>query len=553
MDTRVFTKRGHMRVPKGTPLLTYQRVGQNTVLGEHGEVTKREAVVEIKDFHYVESWNDKLTAEEQAEYERLSDENRQALYAIHAKYRTQSWTCPRTGAVHENYDVPIELKEKYSNELTENYRQDEEIKKRFEDLGYSRFVFDDIVVSWGSDYKKAWLRYMEPVEKSEVKTRKTTINKRQQMVNKSRWKFTETRDIKGIIENPKFWPAIHAVNADPNFDRPDWDHTNPQASQAALAAWQSRRDLEIARLCPEGQYIEAVIYQAKAGEIIEVEGKFQKSWSGKNGDIFVAKLENGNTTRFPYKSVESYLEPESIPTVKIWVLREKSSGKFYHSSEYDRSASILSGKDVYDPILVDNFMKAKHFDSLGRAKTQILMMTGYYNGLAGAEEALPEWAGGGGFVLDDKWELVEFDKLNRQEVGVVPNFQEWYKRSWELRSLTMRYGSSVRSCYKELEKANLLDQQKGMLVFTVTDEDALDNLGYYGDRSAVTEEDKAAVDAAIKAAGLKKGQFKKSQDAKSVAVSFPNKGAAMLFKLGYSGNLKTTVIDLEEMKEAVDV
>ena len=549
MDTREFTKRGYMRVPKGTPLLTYQLVGQNCLLAEHGEVTAREAVVEIKEFSYMENWTDKLTPEELAEFKRLEDENTKAFHAIHTKYRTQSWTCPRTGVVRENYEVPSELKEEFSAALEENRREIEEVRTRFEKIGYDRFTFDDVVVQWGSDRKKAWLRHMEPAEKSDVKARKTTINKRQQMVDKSRWKFTETRDIKGIIENPTYWPAIHQVNADPNFDRSGMDVRD----QKAYDEWQARREAEIARLCPEGQYIEAVIYQAKAGEIIEVVGKFQKSWSGKNGDIFVAKLENGSTTRFPYKSVEAYLEPESIPTVKIWVLREKASGKFYHSSEYDRSTSISSSQEVYTPILVDNFMKAKHFDSLGRAKTQILMMTGYYNGLPGADEALPEWAGGGGFTLDDNWELVEFDKLARAEVGIVPDFMEWYKRSWELRELTVRYGSSVRSCYKELEKANLLDQQKGMLVFTVTDENALGNLGYYGDRSAVTEEDKAAVEAAIKAAGLKRGQFKKSQDAKSVAVSFPNKGAAMLFKLGYSGNLKTTVIDLEEMKEAVDV
>lgn len=426
------------------------------------------------------------------------------------------------------------------------------------------------LVHWSNDRKAALDTAVELVEapaprkKPEVK-----INKRQQMVNKSRWKFTETRDILGIVESPNYWPTIHAVNADPNFERPDWDHQNQKASQAAMVEWQSRREAEIARLCPEGQYIEAVIYRAKAGEIIEVEGKFQKSWSGKNGDIFVAKLEGGSTTRFPYKSVEPYIEAESIPTVDIYVLRNKASGEFYKSSEYNEEATKVAQEAakargeklygiwhehaVYDPVTVESFMKAKHFDNLGRAKTQILMMTGYYDGLPGADESLPEWAGGSGFKMNtDEWELVQFDKLARKEVGVVQDFAEWYKRSWELRELTVRYGSSVRTAYKALEKANLLDSQKGMVVFTETDEEKLDNAGYHGDKTAISDEEKALIDAAIASTQMKKGTFKKAVDLKSIAVTFPNKGAAMMFKLAYNGKLKTTILDLETLTEAVD-
>lgn len=426
------------------------------------------------------------------------------------------------------------------------------------------------LIHWSNDKKAALNTAVEKVEapaprkKPEVK-----INKRQQMVNKSRWKFTETRAIMGIVESPNYWPAIHKVNADPNFERPDWDHKDQKASSAANATWQARREAEIARLCPEGQYIEAVIYQATAGEIIEVEGKFQKSWSGKNGDIFVAKLENGSTTRFPYKSVEPYIEAETIPTVDIYVLRNKASSEFYKSSEYNatatkaaQDAATLRGEKlygiwhehaVYEPVTVEAFMKAKHFDGLGRAKTQILMMTGYYNNLPGADESLPEWAGGSGFQLDTaEWELVHFDKLARKEVGVVSDFAEWYKRAWELRELTVRYGSSVRTAYKALEKANLLDSQKGMVVFTETDEEKLDNVGYHGDKTAISDEEKALIDAAIASTQMKKGTFKKAVDIKSVAVTFPNKGAAMMFKLAYNGKLKTTILDLETLTEAVD-
>ena len=426
------------------------------------------------------------------------------------------------------------------------------------------------MVHWSNDKKAALDIAVEKVEApAPRKKAEPKINKRQQMVNKSRWKFTETRDILGIIENPTFWPAIHTVNADPKMKRPDWDHNDRDASQKAHTAYEAKRQAAIDALCPEGQYIEAVIYQAKQDEVFEVDGKFFTSYSGNNGALFSAKLADGTKKTFPYKSVEPYIEAESIPTVDVYVLRNKATGEFYKSSEYNEEATEAAQEEakakgaklygiwhecaVYDPVTVETFMKAKHFDGLGRAKTQILMMTGYYDGLPGADESLPEWAGGSGFKMStDEWELVHFDKLARKEVGIVEDFAEWYKRSWELRELTVKFGSSVRTAYKALEKANLLDTQKGMVVFTETDEDKLDNAGYYGDKTAISDEEKALIDAAIASTKMKKGTFKKAVDIKSVAVSFPNKGAAMMFKLAYNGKLKTTILDLETLKEAVD-
>jgi hypothetical protein len=190
---------------------------------------------------------------------------------------------------------------------------------------------------------------------------------------------------------------------------------------------------------------------------------------------------------------------------------------------------------------------------LGRAKTSILTMTGYYKDLPGADESLPEWGGGGKtFNMTSDWELVKFDKLGRKEIGPVADFHEWFATSWRLRALTVQFGSSVRTAYKALEKANLLDTQKGMIVFTETDEDKLDNAGVYGDKSAISKEEQELINQAIESTKMKKGTYKKATDIKSVAVSFPTKGAAMMFKLAYNGKLKSHVLDLETLTEAVD-
>ena len=121
-----------------------------------------------------------------------------------------------------------------------------------------------------------------------------------------------------------------------------------------------------------------------------------------------------------------------------------------------------------------------------------------------------------------------------------------------MRELTVKYGSSVRAVYKALEKANLLDTQKGIAVFTCVDEEKLDQVGYWGDRTALTDQDKAEIDAAISSIGANKKTYKKAIDSKSAAVSFATKSAAMMFKLSYQGSLKISIIDFEEMKETID-
>lgn len=427
------------------------------------------------------------------------------------------------------------------------------------------------IVCWSNDKKGVLDIEAEKVEapapkkKAEVK-----VNKRQQMVPKSKWALTQDLAITFTISNPEVRKQHDAwVAANP---RPlDTGGTMDEDMAWREIAIANRQGLEVQL----GKTVEAVVRRCKSGELFTVAGKFQTYnpydiLDNTAGAIAYIQFDgDAKPVHARYKQLEPIIEADSIPTVDVYVLRKIDTGMFYKPASYDavateeardakRKAEGLAATEyvrvdyVYTEPYTDAFMKAKHFDGLGRAKTQILMMSGYYNDLPGADEALPDWAGGYGFDPNDGWELVHFDKLARKEVGIVEDFLDWYKRSWELRKLTVKYGSSVRTCYKELEKKNLLGTQKGMLVFTVTDPTKLDNVGYYGDSTAVSADDDAAINQAIAAAGFKKGTFKKAKDAKSVAVSFANKGAALLFKLGYTGNLKSVVIDLEDMTEVVE-
>lgn len=389
------------------------------------------------------------------------------------------------------------------------------------------------------------------------------INKRQQMVPKSRWKLTQ--DVVIMFKAPN--PEVDRLRA-------AWEKANPRPlhTGGTMDEDMKWRGVMIAyRTSLEdklGAEIDFEVRECKAGEIFTVVDKFQTYnpyhiLDKTSGAITIIMFDGGSTAvRARYKQLEPIIEADSIPTVHVYVLRNKETGQFFKGTEWNEAKTKEAQKvaglpnavwhqaSVYDAIWVEQFMKAKHFTDLGKAKSSILEMTGYYHNLPGSEN-LPEWMGHpASFEFTEDYDLVKFDKLARNEVETV-DIWDWYQQTLRLRELTVKYGSSVRTCYKELEKKNLLETQSGMLVFTTSETKPIH--GYTtGHHEEITTQDRAEINQAITTAGFKKGAFKKAEDHKSMAISFANKGAAMLFRLSYKGNLAATVIDLAEMREAVE-
>ena len=582
-----FQKGRYMKVPKGTPLIS--RWGHR---GGEVETTSRETIVEISDVAFPEPDN-MLTAAEKAErqsrFEAIahdSDVKRKALsHDVQYPAETFNPGTPHayTRSAYTRSEIRPENEQAYKELWRATRKAENEVTEEYKKLGESRFTPDDVRVGWASNNKWAEARHLQIAEKPEARKKQPKINKRQLMVDKSRWKFTQDVDIYYGAANPVFDKHIAAWDkANPQPTRPAYIGHNATDAEYATwkvkddaytAAWQKHcQDRQAMRAAAEksmGEYTPVLYRSIKAGEVFTVRGKFNTCFNphGWYGQRYTNTAEvqfdgEDKILGLEYNMIKDFIEAESVPTVDVWVLRHKPTGTYYKAPNYDKGnyrwknhyeedANEDNGVDYQE--MADTFMKGKKWDNLGRAKTSILTMTGYYDGLPGADESLPEWGGGGKtFHMTDEWELVQFDKLARKEVGVVQDFAEWYKRSWELRELTVRYGSSVRTAYKALEKADLLDSQKGMIVFTETDEEKLDNAGYHGDKTAISDEEKALIDAAIVSTQMKKGTYKKAVDIKSVAVTFPNKGAAMMFKLSYNGRLKTTILDLETLTEVVD-
>jgi hypothetical protein len=579
-----FQKGRYMKVPKGTILISPWGHSQDKT-----ETTSREAIVEISDVA-LPNPNGKLTDEEKATRAQRLEAIDAALGAkrlalsheVHYPAQTFGAGTPNayTRPAYTSVEIHPDNRQAWQDAWRESRKAEKAVTEEYKALGVSRFTPDDVMVGWSKGKKWASARDLQIAEKPEARKKQPKVNIRQQMVDKSRWKFTQDVDIYYGMANPVFDKHIADWDkANPRPERPIASH-NVYSNDAEYADWkakddaftaaweahhQARADMRAAAEANIGEFTPVLYRKIKAGEVFTVCGKFNTyfhphGWSGqKYGNTAIVQFDGEDkVVGLEYSMIKDFIEAEAVPTVDVWVLRHKPTGTYYKGPDF--SKGNYRWKDHYEDgngidyqEMVDTFMKGKKWDNLGRAKTSILTITGYYQDLPGADESLPEWGGGAKtFHMTDDWELVKFDKLARREIGPVDDFHDWFKNSWRLRSLTVQFGSSVRTAYKALEKANLLESQKGMIVFTETDEDKLSNVGAYGDKTAVSEEELDLIDAAIASANMKKGTFKKAVDHKSVAVTFPSKGAAMLFKLAYSGQLKTTVLDLETLTEAVD-
>ena len=424
-----------------------------------------------------------------------------------------------------------------------------------------RLGHDSKVVSWNNNNRRAFADVVTKTEPKDTPTKERKLSKRQQMVNKSCWTFTEDFDLKTYHRNPDYDDAYRGfIRANPqpspwvNIQGLSYHVRSLGTSEVrkyneAVNDYNVKvRDFYENVLNKIPEHIEKLTRSFKAGDTFTINGKLM-SWNTLNykfadNDTQIIRADvNGDDVYLPYNSVVGIIEPVAIPTVYVYALRDKTTGKFYKPGGY---------MNQFKPQWVDVYNKGKLFDNLGRAKTHVLTATGYYNGLNDDGASLPEWMdhGGTGLEINENIDLVKFDKLARKEVEVVAEFIEWYKRAWELRELTVKYGSSVRTVYKELEKKDMLDKQKIVLVFTASEDD-IEEYCNEGE-SAIREDDRKWFEESVEAAGLKKGTYKKAIDHKSFAISFADKSKALMFKLSYGGGLKSTIIDINEMKEVVE-
>lgn len=527
-------------IPKGTAL--FARYGSPTI-------TKRDSTASIKQIYIEKQWVDYLSPTDRTAYDADMQADREEWQRIDESFRSVNRRIE-----DENYEA-------WSKALDDHREKTQDLYDKYEKLAYPNLTPHDFIICWGSNNQARATQVTKSTAVPKAK-KPAKLSLRQQMIKGTKWKVLEDILIMSRLRNPeidRLLDIYRQANPEPApyVAVQIMYQGKPMMAQQHNPVWDTWRTAfnhEQKRVHDSvDYYIDDPYVEIKAGTIFEVTGKTQQSWyrtyHHETFSVVVpVKRVGGSGKEFmlPIDQLKDKIEMEgTMPTVPVFVLRHKPSGKFFKGTSY------TGRRGQYGVDFSDTAMSGKQFTDVGKAKSSILSATGYYDGLPGSEN-LPEWMGGPKTMdFNGDYELVEFDKLTRTEQQVI-DLMPWFERTWQLRELTMKFGSSVRKVYNELEKKELLATQKGMIVFTVTDEDKLDEVGYWGDRTALTDEDKEEIDKALATANLKKGSFRRATDHCSCAISFPNKGSAMLFKLGYTGNLKVSVLDLEDLKEAVD-
>lgn len=527
-------------VPKGLAL--FSRYGSP-------DITKRASTASIKNIFLEKQWVEYLNPTDRAAYEAAMLADREEWNRIDDSFRSANRRIEE-----ENYEA-------WSKAMDDHRDKTQDIYDKYEKLAYPNLTAHDYIVTWGS-HNQARADQLTKSTKAQAPKKQAKLSLRQQMVKGSKWKVLKDQIIMSRLRNPeidKRLDAYRQLNPEPQSWIPVQVTRGGQTYQAqqqnpVWSTWRTAFNEEQKRVHDAvDYYIDDPYVEIKADTIFEVTDKTQQSWyrsyQHETFSVVVPVKRVGGSGKVFYLPIDQLKDnivmEGPMPTVPVFVLRHKPTGKYYKGTSY------TGRRGQYGVDFSDTAMSGKQFTDVGKAKSSVLSATGYYDGLPGSEN-LPEWMGGPKMLdFNGDYELVEFDKLTRAEQQVI-DLMPWFERTWQLRELTMKFGSSVRKVYNELEKKELLETQKGMIVFTVTDEDKLDEVGYWGDRTALTDEDKEEIDKALATANLKKGSFRRATDHCSCAISFPNKGSAMLFKLGYTGNLKVSVLDLEDLKEAVD-
>lgn len=516
----------------------------------HGkpDVTKRASTAQIKYITLDKDWRDYLDPADRRTYD-----DAQVAFSVSRRDRDHTFR-------DANGRIPDENRDAWYKAMDDHREEQSAFEAEYQVKAYANLQPQDYIVRWGSN-NQARATEVKAASKIPGPKKQAKLSLRQQMIKGTKWKVLQDIIIMSRLRNPeidRLLDIYKQANPEPAQYLPaqivyQGVRQNVHQNNPAWSTWCTAFNNEQKRVHNlVDYYIDDPYLEIKAGTVFEVTDKGMTSWyRSYNHETFshvvpVRKVGgNGKVHYIPTDQIKDKIEMEGpMPTVPVFVLRHKPSAKYFKGTSYG------GGRGVYKVDYSDTPMSGKTFTDVGKAKSSILSMTGYYDGLPGSEN-LPEWMGGPKTMeFNEDYELVEFDKLTRAEQGIT-DLMPWFTRTWQLRELTMQFGSSVRKVYNELEKKDLLDTQKGMIVFTVTDEEKLDNVGHYGDRTALTDEDKEEIDKALATSNLKKGTFRRATDHCSCAISFPNKGAAMLFKLGYSGNLKVSVLDLENLKEAV--
>lgn len=243
---------------------------------------------------------------------------------------------------------------------------------------------------------------------------------------------------------------------------------------------------------------------------------------------------------FLLKDLQDYVVLEEAVEQLIYAFWSPSHNKYigkipysdYHDPDEWESAQKTGGIHFVDK-LTEAMKKKRSQDT----KQFLLSHSGYYDDIDTSDIYYVFEPGGPKVDFPDDLEVHTIDKATK---AVKDKYmaKDYLAEAFRLRPLTIKYGSSIRAVFKEMEAKG--KDYTTLLMFQDPDEDV------YADEPS--KKVKALKDE-FKDQKLEKGTYIMKSDHRTVAFAFKNRSAAVMFRLQYSGDLQSKIVDSETLDE----
>lgn len=267
-----------------------------------------------------------------------------------------------------------------------------------------------------------------------------------------------------------------------------------------------------------------------------------KMKNGKQAFDVAVKGPNANGHLVVYEMEQGCEPANADQIIPVYYVLDTETNQFMGKGESVWNSSVQHWQT--NLLWKDTIRGARKFKRIADVRSFAINGSGYYDNLRGAVN-LPEWVGGGkAFDVKDSWVIVEYDLNTNKETRRI-ELIDTFKRTWAMREITQKYGSSVRTIYSELEKKGKLGDWKYIVSFSHPPH--VTKWATYVDELSGKEiseiEDMLSV--------VDKSLFSKAKTDDGYAIAVKDAPEITLLQLSYAGNLQFAIIDIETLDVTV--
>jgi len=323
-----------------------------------------------------------------------------------------------------------------------------------------------------------------------------------------------------------------------------WKVTKDFSAENHLAAKYVWRDLPNGP--PYREHVQTVkkMTDFKAGETINILDKSSTYHpvDYSHGGVYIPlEIEGRGKGIFTLKDLQGNVELEEAVEQLIYVFHSPSLGyivKIPYSSWDDKSKEEIKQADKTGGVLYsDKLTKAMKKKRSQDTKLFLLSHSGYYDGIDTSDIYYVFEPGGKTVEFPDDLEVQTIDKATKV-VKETFKAKDYLDNAFRLRPLTLKYGSSIRSVFKDMEEKG--KDFTTLLMFQDTNRDL------YSDETS--EKIKEFKDF-FKSQKVTKSDYIMKSDYRTVAFAFKNRSQAMMIKLQCSIDLDSKLVDAETLAD----